>query len=248
MGGPEKTVPLRPVPLRHPRRVQRLQNWGRGGLIDATVDKTVFDITQGVGIGLMVKYAQEARNGMPQVVIIAGPNGAGKSTLAVRLVPRGVPFLNADDIARERAAPPGPSADLGAGRVLLHRLGEMEKTTQSFALETTLANRALAARVPRWQAAGYHVALVFVWLPSADMAVQRVAARVRAGGHSIPEATIRRRYRAGLRLFLHGYRPLVDSWRVYDNSGPQGAVLVAQGRVRARSVWQQIAKEADDGE
>lgn len=185
---------------------------------------------------------------MPQVVILAGPNGAGKSTLAVRLVPRDIAFLNADEIARERAAPPGASADLAAGRILLKRLDEMEDARQSFALETNLANRTLAARIPQWQAQGYHVALSFVWLPNADMAVQRVAQRVQNGGHDIPEATIRRRYRVGLRLFLNTYRPLVDSWRVYANTGPAGAVLVAQGRVRERILWQQIEQGGNDGE
>lgn len=181
---------------------------------------------------------------MPQVVILAGPNGAGKSTLAARFIPSGVVFLNADDIARERAAPPGPRADLAAGRILLHRLNTLEDAGQSFALETNLASRTLASRIPRWQAWGYHVGLLFLWLPNSDVAVQRVAQRVQSGGHDIPEATIRRRYRKGLRLFLHTYQPLVDSWRVYDNTSPAGAILVAQERVRERAVWQQIVREA----
>jgi len=65
---------------------------------------------------------------------------------------------------------------------------------------------------------GYHVVLLFLWLPSADMAVERVAARVRQGGHDIPEATIRRRYEAGLRNFFRMYAPLGDSWNLYDGS------------------------------
>ena len=144
---------------------------------------------------------------MPQIVILAGPNGAGKSTLATRLVPPGVPFLNADNIARTLAPAPGQNADLAAGRLLLARIDEAVQAKTSFALETNLANRTLATRIPRWQEAGYTVSLVFVWLPSVDLAVERVAARVRTGGHHIPEATIRRRYKAGLRAFSSCGRP-----------------------------------------
>jgi len=185
---------------------------------------------------------------MPQIVILAGPNGAGKSTLATRFVPPGVPFLNADNIARSLTPAPGQNADIAAGRLLLARIDEAVQARTSFALETNLANRTLATRIPRWQNAGYTVSLVFVWIPSADLAVQRVAARVRSGGHSIPEAIIRRRYKAGLRAFFEVYQPLVNSWRLYDNSNPSGAALVAQGRVRRPQIWNQVREEFRNGD
>ena len=177
---------------------------------------------------------------MPQIVILAGPNGAGKSTLAARFVPRDALFLNADNIARTLSPAPGQNADLAAGRLMLARLDEAVEAKISFAIETNLANRTLAIRIPRWQEAGYDVLLVFVWLPSADLAVQRVAARVRSGGHDIPEATIRRRYKAGIRAFVETYQPLVNRWRLYDNSSSQAATLIAQGRVHQQELWRQI--------
>jgi len=183
---------------------------------------------------------------MPQIVILAGPNGAGKSTLAARFVPPGVLFLNADDIARSLELLPGQRAELTAGRLLLERLDKVVKSQSSFAIETNLANRTLAVRIPEWQKAGYRVTLIFVWLPSASLAVQRVAARVQSGGHDIPEATIRRRYRVGLRSFFDVYLPLVDSWRLYDNSGLLGAALVAQGHVRQKEIWNRIRREVRD--
>ena len=183
---------------------------------------------------------------MPQIVILAGPNGAGKSTLAARFVPPGVLFLNADDIARGLELRPGQRAELAAGRLLLERLDRAVESQSSFAIETNLANRTLAMRIPEWQKAGYRVTLIFVWLPSANLAVQRVAARVRSGGHDIPEVTIRRRYRAGLRSFFDVYLPLVDSWRLYDNSGLSGAALVAQGHIRQQEIWNQIRREVRD--
>ena len=177
---------------------------------------------------------------MPQIVILAGPNGAGKSTLATRFVPPGVPFLNADNIARSLTPAPGRNADLAAGRLLLARMDEAVQARTSFALETNLANRTLATRIPRWQQAGYTVSLVFVWLPSADLAVERVAARVRSGGHDIPEATIRRRYQAGLRAFFEVYQSLVDNWRLYDNSSIEEAALVAEGWIWQPQIWHRV--------
>ncbi len=183
---------------------------------------------------------------MPQIVILAGPNGAGKSTLAARFVPAGVPFLNADNIARTLTLAPGRNADLAAGRLLLAQMDEAIQAKTSFALETNLANRTLATRIPHWQDAGYTVSLVFVWIPSADLAVERVAARVRSGGHNIPEVTIRRRYKAGLQAFFEVYQPLVDNWRLYDNSGLGAATLVAQCRVRQPATWKIIRQEMID--
>lgn len=183
---------------------------------------------------------------MPQIVTLAGPNGAGKSTLAARIVPPGVPFLNADNIARSLTPAPGQNADFAAGRLLLARMDETVQAKISFALETNLASHTLATRIPRWQEAGYTVSLVFVWIPSADLAVERVAARVRSGGHHIPDATVRRRYKAGLQAFFEVYQPLVDRWRLYDNSGLGAATLVAQCRVRQPAIWRIIRQEVID--
>lgn len=102
---------------------------------------------------------------MPQIVILAGPNGAGKSTLAARFVPPGVPFLNADNIARSLTPAPGQNANITAGRLLLARTDESVQVRTSFALETNFANCTLATRIPRWQQAGYAVSLVFSGYP-----------------------------------------------------------------------------------
>src|SRR4051794_34042485 len=155
-------------------------------------------------------------DGSPEVVVIAGPNGAGKSTCATTLVPEGAVFLNADEIARDLPGYPSRSADFQAGRRLLARMDELAENRADFALETTLANRSFGPRLARLREAGYRVRLLFVWLPSADLAVRRVAARVRRGGHDIPELTIRRRYAAGLSNLFELYRPIADSWQVYD--------------------------------
>ena len=145
----------------------------------------------------------------PQAVLIGGANGAGKTTFARELVPLAFPqarFLNADEIAREGYAP------LGAGRELLRRLADAVAARNDFVLETTLSSARYARQVPAWRASGYTVVLHFIEVPDADFAVARVAARVAAGGHAVPEADIRRRYARGLRLFEEAYKPVVDRW------------------------------------
>jgi predicted ABC-type ATPase len=96
-----------------------------------------------------------------------------------------------------------------------HRIGKGE----SFAFETTLSGRYYASLIPDWREAGYHVKLIFLNLPSPELAVARVAARVSQGGHHVPEPLIRRRFDSGLKNFQDIYQLLVNSWVLYDNSG-----------------------------
>ena len=160
----------------------------------------------------------------PSVVILAGPNGAGKSTAAPALL-RGAlavnEFVNADVIARGLSAFDPDSAAIAAGRVMLSRLRELADQRTNFAFETTLASRSFAPWLHDLKASGYAVHFFFLWLPSADFAVQRVANRVRAGGHDVPEQTVRRRYRTGLGNFFKLYEPIASTWRLYDGSGPE---------------------------
>ncbi len=96
---------------------------------------------------------------------------------------------------------------------MLSRLRDLAKEKRNFAFETTLAGRSLAPWLARLIDDGYEFHLVYLWLPSADLAVARVADRVRMGGHHVPEETIRRRYRAGLRNFFRLYMQLATLWR-----------------------------------
>lgn len=186
----------------------------------------------------------------PSVVILAGPNGAGKSTAAPALLHGTLAvneFVNADVIARDLSAVDPESAAIAAGRLMLARLRELAGQRVSFAFETTLASRTFAPWLRDLRASGY-VQLVFLWLPSADFAVERVADRVRAGGHNVPEETIRRRYRAGLRNFFNLYEPLASAWRLYDTSSPDPR-LVAEGlesqpiKVYDEAVWGVVRRQ-----
>lgn len=164
----------------------------------------------------------------PRVIIIAGPNGAGKTTFAREFLPQeaGCPvFVNADLIAAGLSPFAPEQAAIRAGRLMLEAIAEHAAKRESFAFETTLAGRGYARQIPQWQERGYHVELFFLGLPTADLAVQRVAERVRQGGHNVPEGTIRRRFAAGLRLLKQVYQPLVDEWAVYDNSGDEPVLV-----------------------
>jgi predicted ABC-type ATPase len=157
----------------------------------------------------------------PTVYVIAGPNGAGKTTFATDFLPEFVQcreFVNADLIAAGLSPFAPETQTMRAGRLLLVRIKELAEARQDFAFETTLAGRSYVKLISGLRESGYIVVLFFLWLPSPDEAVARVANRVRQGGHNIPEATIRRRFQAGLHNFFQIYAPIVTSWDLLDAS------------------------------
>lgn len=188
----------------------------------------------------------------PIAVLIAGPNGAGKSTAAPRLLKGAlgvVEFINADLIAMGLSPFDPEGAALAASRVMIQRIEALGAAGISFGLETTLAARTLAPRLKKLIASGYQFHLVFLYLPSADLAVARVANRILLGGHNVPEETIRRRYRAGLRNFFELYQPIAATWQLFDNSQAGTMKLIAAvsqpGKLRVvqKTLWKQIEKE-----
>ena len=187
----------------------------------------------------------------PLVIVIAGPNGAGKSTTAPSLLRDALQvseFVNADAIAGGLSAFRPDSVAIPAGRAMLERMQHLADAEANFAFETTLASRSFVPWLARLKRRGYHVHVLFLWLESADLAVDRVAARVRVGGHNVPEETVRRRYKRGLRNFFRLYLPLVDSWQMFDNSRAGRPRLVASGRedhvqeVANASLWRKISE------
>ena len=167
---------------------------------------------------------------MKNIIIIAGPNGAGKTTFAREFLPHEAAcpvFINADLIAQGLSPFRPEAASRRAGRIMLEMIADCVRRRESFAFETTLSGRSYAQMIPRWKRAGYRVVIFFLGLPSAEMAVQRVAMRVRQGGHDIPEPVIRRRFTTGKQNFLNLYKPLADAWRHYDNAGELPVLLAS---------------------
>jgi predicted ABC-type ATPase len=128
-------------------------------------------------------------------------------------------FVNADLIATGLSPLRPDLAAIAAARLVLGELDRMAKARVDFAFESTLAGRSYVARIKRWKAAGYRIEMVFLSLPSTGLALRRIAARVKQGGHNVPRADVLRRFARGWRNFEAVYRPLADAWAVYDNSG-----------------------------
>ena len=188
----------------------------------------------------------------PIVVVLAGPNGAGKSTVAPRLLQGALgvtEFVNADAIASGLSAFNTEGAAIAAGRVMLGRLKELARQRVSFAFETTLASRSFAPWLTDLKRDGYAVHIVFLWLPSADLAVQRVIDRVAMGGHGVPVDVIQRRYQTGFRNFFQLYEPLATTWTFFDAS-PRRPRRIAERladntvKVYDRETWQTLSGRA----
>jgi predicted ABC-type ATPase len=159
-------------------------------------------------------------------------------------------FVNADVIARGLSAFDSESVAFQAGRIMLDRLRELASQRAEFAFETTLASRTFAPFIQRLRESGYLVQLVYVWLNTPSLCVERVRQRFRTGGHFVDEETVRRRYERSLMNFFRLYRPLADDWRVYDNSLVTGSRVVAEGngvamaRVYQQATWNEMRRRA----
>ena len=163
--------------------------------------------------------------------IISGCNGAGKTTASYTVLPEILDcreFVNADEIARGLSPFNSESMAIEAGKLMLKRIEELLEKEETFSIETTLATKSYINLVRRAQAKGYSVKVLFFWLNSPELALQRVAERVAKGGHNIPELVIRRRYVAGIRNFFRLFMSEVDYWDIYDNSR-YPAIQVASG-------------------
>jgi len=192
-----------------------------------------------------------AAAGSPNVIVLAGPNGAGKTTAAPHLLKNSLgvsEFVNTDVIAQGLSAFAPEGAAVAAGEIMLSRIRTLARQRVTFAFETTLASRSFIPWLRSLIGTGYQFRLFFLWLPSTDLAVERVAGRVRLGGHNVPEDVIRRRYERGLRKFFSLYQPLAAAWRVYDNSSGDRPKLVASGsgprttRIANRRLWERIQR------
>jgi predicted ABC-type ATPase len=160
---------------------------------------------------------------MPELFIIAGCNGAGKTTAAYNLLPevfQTTEFINADEIARGINKDNVEDAAIAAARFMLSKIDFLIESKQSFAFETTLSGLTYIKIIEKAKTNGFDVTLFFVYLESAAMAIDRVAFRVKKGGHHIPKDVIERRYSKGI-INLPKYATIVKNWYLLNNSGDQ---------------------------
>lgn len=184
---------------------------------------------------------------MPNLFIIAGPNGAGKTTYARRFLAEELgarEFVNADYIAVGLSPFAPERAAFEAGRTMLRRLRELAARREDFAFETTLSGRAYAPLLREMRVAGYRIRLDFLWIPDPGVTRDRVRQRVAKGGHDIRDEVQRRRFRLGICNLATLYRPLLDHWRLYDNTsdashlvaGEKGGIFQVADAVRLAAI------------
>ena len=189
---------------------------------------------------------------MPRLYIISGCNGAGKTTASDTMLPELLDcseFVNSDEFAKGLSPFNPEKASIQASRYMIMKIRYLLKRQQDFGIETTLATRTLLKTIRMAQEAGYTVTLLYFWLNSPDLAVERVAARVGAGGHDIPEETIRRRYRVGIDYFFHDYAPMCERWILADNSQIPFRVIAEGSKndlinIKDEATYEQIRKVA----
>ena len=168
---------------------------------------------------------------MPNLYVISGCNGAGKTTASYTVLPEILEckeFINADEIARGLSPFNPDKAAIEAGRIMLSKIDEFIKKELDFAFETTLSPKSYLHTINEAKENGYEVTLLFFWLDSVELAIERVKTRVAEGGHDIPEKVIRRRYYAGIKNLFDLYIPVCDYWMITNNSNPN-LELIAEG-------------------
>ncbi len=168
---------------------------------------------------------------MPRLYILSGCNGAGKTTASYTFLPEILDcreFVNSDEFAKSLSPFDPSSASVSASRFMLKRIQYLLDNNATFSIETTLATRSLVNIIKRAREKGYTVTILYLWLQTPELAIQRVRSRVAAGGHNIPDDVLRRRYKMGIKYFFDTYMPLCDSWVLADNTKPP-FVVVAEG-------------------
>ena len=183
--------------------------------------------------GISLAYSYLCTMTSKNLYIISGCNGAGKTTASYTVLPEVLDcreFVNADEIARGLSPFNPESVAIEAGRLMLSRIEELLERDESFSIETTLATKSYINLVRRAQAKGYQVNVLFFWLRTPELALQRVAERVANGGHNIPTDVIRRRYVAGISNLFQIFIPEVDFWNIYDNSQNPRIQIALGGR------------------
>ncbi len=191
---------------------------------------------------------------MPNLYIIAGCNGAGKTTASYTVLPEILnckEFINADEIARGLSPFQPEKVAITAGRIMLQRIDELINLKVDFAIETTLTIKSYTKMIEVARLNGYNIKLAYLWLNNVDLAIERVNARVKEGGHNIPEDVIRRRYKKGIFNLINIFIVLCDYWLVFDNSD-ESFTFVAEGdnvndpSIYNNKIWELIKRKANE--
>ena len=176
-------------------------------------------------------------NRRPNLYIIAGPNGAGKTTFARKFLPdyaKCLEFVNVDLIANGLSPFDPERAALRAGRIMLEQIHSLAERGLDFGFENTLSGRTYLKLLQDMKRKRYLIHIFFLWINDVELALERIKLRVRNGGHHIPDVVVRRRFGRSLPNCLRIYKPLADSWTVFDNSEdiPKLIAIEESGKIK----------------
>ena len=172
---------------------------------------------------------------MKRLYILAGANGSGKSTIAAAILPaENISYINADDIAKELCPSDLGSVKIKAGKIFFDRTEECFKKQQSFAIESTLSGLGHIKIIKKAQSLGYSVVIAYVFVDSPQVCINRIKARVKNGGHHVPDADVIRRYARSRHNFINAYSKLADCWALYYNGG--GEIVLAAEHSKDKQV------------
>lgn len=173
-----------------------------------------------------------------RLYILAGANGSGKSTISKVFLPtEGLVYINPDDIARELNPHCPEAAKIEAGKATLRRVAEAIERGESFAIESTLSGSAYVKLIGQAKARGYETSIIYTFVDSPEVCIARIAARVKRGGHYIPDEDVRRRYGRSKRNFWHLYAPIVDYWTLLYNGDTQVTMVARKNNGYGTAVF-----------
>jgi len=177
------------------------------------------------------------------VYIIAGPNGSGKTTFAKKFLPEYAKcsnFVNADLIASGLSPFSPMSAAIKAGKLVLEQIHNLAGKGAEFAFETTLAGKSYISFLKKLKREEYIINIFFLWIPNPELALSRIKDRVAEGGHDIPAADVKRRFRRGMHNFLNYYKPLADTWLLFDNAGVKPRLIAREKNGTAEIIEKEL--------
>jgi predicted ABC-type ATPase len=189
----------------------------------------------------------------PTCIIIAGPNGSGKTTFALDYLENVVGFdnfINADLIA-SGLSPLSPEKHLlTASKLFLKEINKAIEARENISFETTLSGKSYLKLIRKLKNNGWRVELIYLYLPSVQLSIKRVAERVIHGGHNIPKATIIRRYPRSLGNLINHYAKLCDTTICLDNSNQQQNIIFSQNfefrQIQNNKLYQQLLKNINN--
>ena len=171
-----------------------------------------------------------------KMIIVGGANGVGKTTFAYRYSNEyEIDYLGADAIAAGLYKKGNENIELEAGKEFFKKLDDYYSKKRSVIIESTLSGVGLSKRIEKFKKDGYIIHLLFVFLDDLNLCKNRVAARVKKGGHDVPEKDIERRFYRSFINFKKVYLPIADTYQIYYN-GLKRPIEIAFGNIDFKTI------------